>query len=134
MGKTRVGVLLRESVGGNKSTNKSQDLAALTAKYHEFCKKIRALIDSLKAHHGAMQKIEESRSQVSLRTYFVKILATLHEWKRGQGTVTIVIDQPEVDQHSIAYPTHPFAPTPMLLFFPTGCCQFCLNDQRDAPF
>jgi len=65
MGKTRVGVLLRESVGGNKSSNKSQDLASLVAKYHEFCKKIRALIDSLKAHHGAMQKIEQSRSLVS---------------------------------------------------------------------
>ena len=66
MAKTRVGVLLRESVGGNKSTNKSQDLASLTSKYHEFCKKIRSLIESLKAHHDTMRKIEQTRSSVSL--------------------------------------------------------------------
>ena len=66
MAKTRVGVLFRESVGGNKSTNKSQDLASLTSKYHEFCKKIGALIQSLKVHHDAMKRIEESRSSVSL--------------------------------------------------------------------
>lgn len=66
MAKTRVGVLLRESVGGNKSTNKSQDLASLTSKYHEFCKKIRALIESLKAHHVIMVKSEQTRSSVSL--------------------------------------------------------------------
>jgi len=65
MGKTRVGVLLRENVGGKKSSNASQDLASLTAKYHGFCKKIRALIESLKVHHEAMIKIEQSRSAVS---------------------------------------------------------------------
>lgn len=66
MGKTRVGVLFRESMGGNKSSNKSADLASLTSKYNGFCKKIRSLIQSLKAHHDAMVKMEESRSNVSL--------------------------------------------------------------------
>jgi len=65
MGKTRVGVLFRESMGGNKSSNKSADLASLTSKYNGFCKKIRSLIESLKSHHNAMVKMEESRLNVS---------------------------------------------------------------------
>ena len=77
MAKTRVGVLFRESVGGNKSTNKSQDLASLTSKYHEFCKKIRALIDSLKAHHAIMIKIEQTRSSVSLFVFWGTVVISL---------------------------------------------------------
>ena len=64
MGKTRVGVLLRESMGGNKSTNKSSDLVALTQRYHAFSKKIRSLVEALKAQHATMLKMEESRQQV----------------------------------------------------------------------
>ena len=77
MGKTRVGVLLRESMGGNKSSNKSADLAALTTKYQGFCKKVRALILSLKAHHDAMVKLEESRTNVSLCRATEKVRRTL---------------------------------------------------------
>ena len=64
MGKTRVGVLIRESMGGNKSSNKSSDLTALTTRYHAFTKKIRAMILALKEHHGNMQRVEKSRQEV----------------------------------------------------------------------
>lgn len=65
MAKKRVGVLLRESIGGNKSTNKSQDLATLTQRYVEFTKKIRAIVDALKAQHASMIQMEASRLQVA---------------------------------------------------------------------
>lgn len=64
MAKKRVGVLLRESIGGNKSTNKSTDLAALTQRYVEFTKRIRAMVDALKAQHACMIQMEESRLKV----------------------------------------------------------------------
>jgi uncharacterized protein YlxW (UPF0749 family) len=64
MAKKRVGVLLRESIGGNKSTNKSSDLVALTQRYVEFTKKIRAVVDALKAQHACMIQMEESRLKV----------------------------------------------------------------------
>ena len=66
MAKKRVGVLLRESIGGNKSTNKSSDLAALTQRYVEFTKRIRAMVDALKAQHACMIRMEESRLKVRL--------------------------------------------------------------------
>jgi hypothetical protein len=69
MGKTRVGVLFRESMGGNKSTNKSADLATLTQKYYDFCKQMRGLVTTLKKHHEAMQIIQQSRSDVSIYIY-----------------------------------------------------------------
>jgi hypothetical protein len=64
MGKSRVGVRIRESMGGNKSTNKSSDLTALTQRYFAFTKQIRSLIEALKSHHGNMMKIEASRTRV----------------------------------------------------------------------
>ena len=64
MAKTRVGVLFRETMGGNKSTNKSSDLTALTQRYHAFAKKIRALVEALKAQHESMLKMEATRQQV----------------------------------------------------------------------
>lgn len=64
MGKARVGVRLRESMGGNKSSNKSSDLTALTQRYRAFTKRIRALVVALKAQHESMLKMEASRQQV----------------------------------------------------------------------
>jgi hypothetical protein len=64
MAKKRVGVLIRESIGGNKSSNKSTDLAALTQRYVEFTKRIRAMVDALKAQHACMIQMEESRLKV----------------------------------------------------------------------
>lgn len=65
MGKTRVGVLFRESVGG-KSSNKSADLVALMERYHGWCKKIKSLIEALAKHHQSMAQMEQSR--VAVRT------------------------------------------------------------------
>jgi hypothetical protein len=64
MVKTRVGVLLRESIGGNKSTNKSADLTALTQKYQEFVKRLNRLIQALKTQHECMVHMEASRQAV----------------------------------------------------------------------
>jgi hypothetical protein len=73
MAKKRVGVLLRESIGGAKSSNKSSDLAALTQRYVEFTKRIRAMVDALKAQHACMIQMEESRLKVRIYT-----LACIH--------------------------------------------------------
>jgi hypothetical protein len=64
MGKTRIGVVLRESVGGAKSNNQSADLMALTDKYHVFVKKLHILIHSLQQHHAVMMQIDKTRTQV----------------------------------------------------------------------
>lgn len=77
MGKTRVGVLLRETMGGNKSTNKSQDLAEYTKKYGVFCKKIRNLIEALKTHHQNLARIDASRQDVSFLLGLFSILLGL---------------------------------------------------------
>ena len=69
MAKKRVGVLLRESMGGNKSSNKSSDLAALTQRYVEFTKRIRAMVDALKAQHACMIQMEESRLKVRIWSF-----------------------------------------------------------------
>ena len=55
MGKTRVGVRLKEAVGGKKSHNRSEDLVQLTEKYNVFCKRLKALIASLKLQWVASQ-------------------------------------------------------------------------------
>ena len=62
--KARMGVVLRESLGGNKSSSKSADLVNLTERYNAWTKKIHGLIDSLKQHHSAMLQLEESRMSV----------------------------------------------------------------------
>jgi hypothetical protein len=64
MAKKRVGVLLRESIGGKQSSNKSSDLAALTQRYIAFTKKMRAMVEALKAQHACMIQMEESRLKV----------------------------------------------------------------------
>jgi hypothetical protein len=64
MAKKRVGVLLRESIGGKQSSNKSSDLAALTQRYVAFTKKMRAMVEALKAQHACMIQMEESRLKV----------------------------------------------------------------------
>jgi hypothetical protein len=66
MGKTRIGVVLRESVGGAKSNNQSADLVALTDRYHVFVKKLHILIHSLQQHHAVMMQIDKTRTQVCI--------------------------------------------------------------------
>ena len=68
-GKTRMGVVLRESLGGNKSSSKSADLLALTDLYTVWTKKMACLIDSIKQHHAAMMQLETTR--VSVRSYIL---------------------------------------------------------------
>jgi hypothetical protein len=64
MGKTRIGVVLRESVGGAKSSNQSADLVALADRYNVFVKKLHILIHSLQQHHAVMIQIDKTRTQV----------------------------------------------------------------------
>jgi hypothetical protein len=66
MGKTRIGVVLRESVGGGKSSNQSADLVALSERYNAFVKKLHALIVSLHQHHAVMIQIDKTRTAVRL--------------------------------------------------------------------
>ena len=65
MGKTRVGVLVRESLGGKKTGSQSADLSNLTEKYFVFCKKIKGLIASLQHHHNTMMAMDKTRTAVS---------------------------------------------------------------------
>lgn len=66
MGKTRVGVILREGMGSKSSTaNQSADLKALHDKYTVFCKNIRSLALALQHHLGSLQQMEKTRSMVS---------------------------------------------------------------------
>jgi len=65
MGKTRIGVVVRESLGGNKSSNRSVDLLNLSQKYRDWCKKMRGLVGALQAHHDTMLKMHASRAAVS---------------------------------------------------------------------
>jgi hypothetical protein len=71
MAKPRVGVLLRETVAGSKSSNQSADLESLKQKYLVFCKKIRHLIGALERHHKAMTEMEQSRSGVSVFRWII---------------------------------------------------------------
>lgn len=64
MGKTRVGVILKDKLGGNKSSNKSADLQALLGKYDEFCKRIVTLIAALNKHKESMVTMDETRLEV----------------------------------------------------------------------
>mmetsp|Transcript_16975 Transcript_16975/g.37084 ORF Transcript_16975/g.37084 Transcript_16975/m.37084 type:complete len:591 (-) Transcript_16975:106-1878(-) len=65
MGKARVGVRVREAVGGNKTSNRSSDLTELIARYKTFCGKLRSTVVALNEHHAAMQRIEQTRKGVS---------------------------------------------------------------------
>lgn len=66
MAKTRVGVLLRETVGGkNKSNNRSIDLENLQKnQWPAFKKRIQTLIQAIQQHHGNLKRLEESRQMV----------------------------------------------------------------------
>jgi hypothetical protein len=66
MAKTRVGVILRETVGGkNKSNNRSVDLENLQKnQWPAFTKKIQGLIQALQQHHGNLKRLEQSRQAV----------------------------------------------------------------------
>jgi len=63
MGKTRVGVMIRESVKAGE--NQVTDLGRLTEKYQQFRKGAVAIHGSLKAHLGALQQLQKSREGVS---------------------------------------------------------------------
>lgn len=67
--KTRMGVVLRESLGGNKSSSKSADLLALTERYTAWTKKMASMIESIQQHHAAMMQLEATR--VAVRVYIV---------------------------------------------------------------
>jgi hypothetical protein len=81
MGKTRIGVVLRESVGGAKSNNQSADLVALTDRYHVFVKKLHILIHSLQQHHAVMMQIDKTRTQVRIRNATV-FASPFHQARR----------------------------------------------------
>ena len=64
MAKTRVGVMLRESIGTSKSMNRSTDLAKLTKDYDKWCQKIAVLIEALKHHLQSLHQIGATRAKV----------------------------------------------------------------------
>jgi len=66
MGKTRVGVLLRENLGGSKSANRSADLISLSQKYAAWTKKLRALIVALEKYHQSIGIVKGTRAAVSV--------------------------------------------------------------------
>jgi hypothetical protein len=63
MAKSRVGVVLREQMG-SKSNNRSTDLDRLTKNYHLWCKKMSALVESIKKHLHSLQQVTATRAQV----------------------------------------------------------------------
>jgi hypothetical protein len=85
MAKTRVGVMLRESMGTTGS-NKNTDLAKLTADYNVWCKKIHHLIHALKSHLASLQQIEKSRSEVSV-TFDIPAIVTFKKSLSIQNSV-----------------------------------------------
>lgn len=66
MGKTRVGVLLRENLGASKSSNRSADLVSLSQKYVAWTKKMRSLIVALEKYHASIGHTKATREAVSL--------------------------------------------------------------------
>jgi hypothetical protein len=80
-GKARIGVVLRESLGGNKSSSKSADLMALTERYTVWTKKMACLIDSIKQHHAAMMQLETTR--VSVR--YVIVFLCMEKKRKNQS-------------------------------------------------
>lgn len=65
MVKTRVGVLLRETVGGNKSNNRSVDLENLqNNQWPAFKKRLQNLIHAIQQHHGSLKSMEQTRQEV----------------------------------------------------------------------
>ena len=65
MAKTRVGVMLRESITTKKNdASRSNDLVKLTADYRAWCKQIHLLVESLARHLKCLQEIDSSRQQV----------------------------------------------------------------------
>lgn len=72
MGKTRVGQIVRESVGTNNQgtgMNAHDDLKQLTDKYMVYCKKVRALASALQKHIAILTEYNQSRSNVSKGEY-----------------------------------------------------------------
>ena len=65
MGKNRIGVVVRESLGGNKSSSRSADLSKLYQNYQVWCKNIATLLQALKAHQQSLLHIEKTRTAVS---------------------------------------------------------------------
>ena len=64
--KARVGVRLKEAIGGAKSNNRSADLDGLVTKYNSLKQKLGSLQAAVKSHHGAMVQLHRARLQVIL--------------------------------------------------------------------
>ncbi len=62
--KSRVGLRLKEAIGGSKSLNRSADLVALTERYQAFVKKVQSLIIALKNQHGSLVRLQKTRTEV----------------------------------------------------------------------
>lgn len=65
MGKARVGVRLKDAVGGGKSNNRSADLDGLTQRFKVMKQRLTCLIAALRRHHSLMVEISKSRINVS---------------------------------------------------------------------
>ena len=60
-----MGVVVRETLGGNKSSSRSSDLQKLYQNYQVWCKQIAALVQALTAHQQSLLHIEKTRTGVS---------------------------------------------------------------------
>lgn len=62
--KPRMGVMLRQSVGAEKSANRSAELEELRSQYQTLCKHFRELDIQLKKRHASLVNTAESRAAV----------------------------------------------------------------------
>ena len=90
MAKSRIGVVVRESLGGNKSTSRSADLHKLYQNYQVWCKQIAALLEALKGHQQALLHIEKTRKGVSLVVIVVVGCRCLLEPTWNDYTIPVV--------------------------------------------
>jgi Holliday junction resolvase-like predicted endonuclease len=91
MGKTRVGVRLKEKVGGKKSYNKSEDLARLTEKYNVFCKRLEGLVAVRRSVNCCIGEIEVAGRSTHFFV-FVSVIATGFEGSTYGNSVTSKIE------------------------------------------
>jgi hypothetical protein len=78
--KTRVGVLMRESLKGKTaSSNAFPNLVTLSERYDTWCKQVRGLIVALQQHHAVMGQIEKTRANLSKHFAALSVKTPIHE-------------------------------------------------------
>jgi hypothetical protein len=65
MAKTRVGVLIREAMGGKKATAQEGDLVDQTQRFHELQAQVEAFVMALKEHQKAFMRVQDTHVLVA---------------------------------------------------------------------